>query len=61
MKILQKILFFNFLLLGSLSFSEFIIAEEDSKCKFSKWGADDEIGAANYVNEKKNKISSETC
>ncbi len=57
MKILQKILFFNFLLLGSLSFSEFIIAEEDSKCKFSKWGADDEIGAANYVNEKRTKLA----
>ncbi len=28
------------------------LADGHSNCKPSKWGADDEIGAANYMNEK---------
>ena len=30
---------------------------ENSDCKNSKWGADDELGSANYINEKRTKLA----
>ena len=35
-----------------------VLANDHNNCKNSKWGADDEIGAANYMNEKSVMLAS---
>ena len=55
MKIFKSSLFVIFSALLSLVITNSILADEYEKCKNSKWGADDEIGAANYLNDKRSQ------
>ena len=41
-----------------LAINNSLMADGHSNCKNSKWGADDEIGAANYMNEKSIRLAS---
>ena len=34
-----------------------VLADAHSNCKNSKWGADDELGGANYISEKRTKLA----
>ena len=43
----------------SFTIAKTLLADGHGNCKHSKWGADDEIGAANYVSEKRTKLASE--
>ena len=42
----------------SLAINNSLMADGHAECKNSKWGADDEIGAANYMNDKSIKLAS---
>lgn len=41
----------------SLVIAKSLLADGHGECKNSKWGADDELGAANYMNEKRTKLA----
>lgn len=41
----------------SITITKSLMAEESNNCKYSKWGAEDEIGAANYLSEKRTKLA----
>ena len=51
MKLFNKFFTFTISILISIAITKLVLANEDGDCKYSKWGADDEIGEANYVNE----------
>ena len=57
MKIFKSSFFVIFSALFSLAITNSVLADEHAKCKNSKWGADDEIGAANYINDKRTKLA----
>ena len=56
---IKKLLLSFFSVIILLSTSSIVFADGHGKCKPSKWGADDEIGAANYVSEKRTKLAAE--
>ena len=56
MNILKKILYVSFSFMFSLSMVSSLLADGHGKCKHSKWGADDELGGANYLSEKRTKF-----
>ena len=58
MNIIKKILYVSFSFVFSLSMvSVTTTADGHGKCKHSKWGADDELGGANYLSEKRTKLA----
>ena len=52
MNTLNKLLFVSFSLMLSFTINHALLADGHKNCKPSKWGAEDELGAANYINEK---------
>ena len=57
MRLLNKIFLLTFSLFISIFISKHILADGHESCKTSKWGADDEIGAANYMTEARTKLA----
>jgi kynurenine formamidase len=57
MKIFNRGFFVIFSALFSLAITNAVLADGHGKCKNSKWGADDEIGAANYMSEQSTKLA----
>ena len=57
MNTLKKLLFVSFSLMLSFTITHVLLADGHENCKPSKWGAEDELGAANYINEKRTKLA----
>ena len=54
---LNKLLFVSFSLMLSFTINHALLADGHENCKPSKWGAEDELGAAIYINEKRTKLA----